>query len=191
MSINQFNLSPSFDKNLLNSFSVLKNNILNNINCVQTGTIQTFNNSNQTCTVTINTKRQVTLNPVTWQDYSILVDVPVLIPGGGGGSLQFPISQGDECILLFNDRELDAWFANGKTQPFDEARTHSLSDAIAIVGLHSLPNSLQNYVTNAVNLSYNGISVNLSNLGVTINSDLTVTGDLVVQGTTIVNGGTW
>ena len=191
MSINQFNLSPSFDKNLLNSFSILKNNILNNINCVQTGTIQTFNNLNQTCTVTINTKRQVTLNPTTWQDYSILVDVPVLIPGGGGGSLQFPISEGDECILLFNDRELDAWFANGKTQPFDEARTHSLSDAIAIVGLHSLPNLLQNYVTNAVNLSYNDVSINLSNLGVTINSDLTVTGDLIVQGVTTIDGGTW
>ena len=68
---------------------------------------------------------------------AVLQDVPVLFPGGGGFSLTFPVAAGDECLLVFCCRALDAWYASGGVQPAPFARMHDLSDAVAIVGLRS------------------------------------------------------
>jgi hypothetical protein len=131
--------------------------VMNNLNVVQVGTIQNFNPLNQTAIITLNTKRLVATNPDTWESYPPLVDVPVLILGGGGGAITFPIKQGDECIILFNDRELDNWFQNGGVQTFSSQRTHDFSDGMAIVGLRSLPNVLSDYNTDGIDIRYNNV----------------------------------
>jgi len=86
------------------------------------------------------------------ENYPPLIDVPVLVLGGGNGAITFPIQQGDECIILFNDRELDNWFQNGGVQTYSTSRTHDLSDGIALVGLRSLPNVLNNYCTTGTSM---------------------------------------
>lgn len=67
-------------------------------------------------------------------DMPLLVDVPVVFPHGGGYSLTFPIRQGDECLVVFASRCIDAWWQSGGIQSPAEARMHDLSDGFAIPG---------------------------------------------------------
>jgi hypothetical protein len=48
----------------------------------------------------------------------ILINVPVQFPRGGCFLLTFPVTKGDECLIMFAER--------------DAKRFHSLSDATAI-----------------------------------------------------------
>lgn len=89
------------------------------------------------------------------------VDVPVVFPMGGGYELTFPISAGDECLLVFAERCIDGWFENGEpTEPLD-FRQHDLSDGFAIVGVRSLANR-QPVWTGGAELHGNGQHVRLS-----------------------------
>lgn len=71
-----------------------------------------------------------------------LLDVPVVTLQGGGIHLGLPVSPGDECLVVFNDFNLDNWLAAGGQQVPEDARQHDLSDGIAIVGLNSKANPL-------------------------------------------------
>lgn len=66
------------------------------------------------------------------------VDVPVIFPSGGGYEITFPVEEGDECLLVFAERCIDAWFDTGVPSPPADYRQHDLSDAFAIVGVRSL-----------------------------------------------------
>ncbi len=130
-------------------------------NCHAIGIIQSFNATNQSATVQMALLRNVpTPNPkfgVTSDEaeiiyiptpYPILTNVPVACWGGGGCSLTFPIAAGDECLVCFNDRCFDSWWANGTTAtPPNVPRYHDLSDGIALVGVRSVPNALAGYST--------------------------------------------
>lgn len=142
--------TPS-DRDLLD---LVKREIGFEFNCHAIGTIQSFDASEQTARVTLNYKQVLTVADASGKyvlqqkSYPPLDRVPVVVMQGGGGSLTFPITTGDECILLFNDRDIDNWFKSGSTTaPPTTARTHSLADAVAIVGLYSLKRSLANYDT--------------------------------------------
>ncbi|EBT4809645.1 translation initiation factor IF-2 [Salmonella enterica] len=67
----------------------------------------------------------------------LLVDVPVVLPRGGGCTLTFPVKAGDECLVIFSDRCIDFWWQNGGVQEPVDDRVHDLSDAFCIVGPQS------------------------------------------------------
>lgn len=67
----------------------------------------------------------------------LLVDVPVVFPQGGGFTLTFPLAAGDEVLVVFASRCVDAWWQQGGVQPEAEYRMHNLSDGFAIVGPRS------------------------------------------------------
>ena len=67
--------------------------------------------------------------------------------------ITFPIVQGMECILLFNDREIETWFINGGANPEKYPRMHELTDAVAIFGIRSLPLMIQ-IMTDCLHLFY-------------------------------------
>lgn len=69
----------------------------------------------------------------------VCVDCPVQFPSGGGFVLTFPIAVGDEGIVIFSSRCIDAWWQNGGVQPQAELRLHDLSDGMFIPGLFSQP----------------------------------------------------
>ncbi|MCX5794963.1 MAG: Gp138 family membrane-puncturing spike protein [Elusimicrobia bacterium] len=73
--------------------------------------------------------------------YPLLVDVPVFTLQGGGAAVSFPISKDDECVVIFADRNLEAWAKNGGQAAPADARCHHLSDGIALVGLNSQANA--------------------------------------------------
>lgn len=69
----------------------------------------------------------------------LLPDVPVVFPGGGGCALTFPVAEGDECLVVFSSRCIDAWWQSGGVQPPLEPRYNDLSDGFALVGVRSVP----------------------------------------------------
>lgn len=128
-------------------------------NCHQIGTVQSFDSAKQTVTVTINVLRQVpdlSVQPPVYksQPYPLLLDVPVFINSGGSGHLTFPITAGDTCLVLFNDRDIDNWFSTGNTTAPNTGRAHDLSDGLALVGFRSVANALASFDTNNAVLAY-------------------------------------
>lgn len=149
--IRQSNLPT--DANLKDVLDLWKRDIFMSFSSHHIGTIQSFNSNNQTANATINYKKTYfKFNDVTkkydsvLQDYPQVIDCPVICLGGGGASLTFPIQQGDECLILFNDRDMDNWFGSGSVGAgVNTPRMHSFSDGIILVGVRSLANSLSDY----------------------------------------------
>lgn len=140
---------------------------------------------------------QGTLTPVTMP---LLLDCPVCFQGGGGFTATFPIEPGDECLVVFASRCIDAWWQSGGVQPPAEVRFHDLSDGFAIVGVRSVPRALTNLSTDAVQLRADDGSafveinkagqVKLSALDVRVHAANSYTQDVQGYGTkTTWNGG--
>lgn len=74
-----------------------------------------------------------------------LVEVPVVMPRGGGFAFTFPIAAGDGVQLMFQSRNSDLWYNEGGEQEGFTARMHDLSDAVAMPGLEPSPRALSDY----------------------------------------------
>lgn len=72
-----------------------------------------------------------------WINMPILVDCPVVFPGGGGYVLAFPILPGDEVLISIANRCIDGWWDLGGVQPQLDVRMHDLSDGFVIPGIES------------------------------------------------------
>ena len=136
---------------LTDTLNLLKKEIFLSFNAHHIGSIVSFDIASQTATASINytkTFYQAAENglyrafPV---EYPNLTDAPVIVLGGGAGALTFPIQEGDECLVLFNDRDLSNWLQDGAGGPLATSRLHSFSDGIILVGIRSLLNSLADY----------------------------------------------
>lgn len=101
----------------------------------------------------------------------MLVDVPISWPRAGGFALTFPIKVGDEVLVVFGDRCIDAWWQSGGIGAPLEPRMHDLSDAFAVLAPASQPKAQQ-----LVNVSSN--SVQLRNLAGTAYLEITEDGDI-------------
>lgn len=71
----------------------------------------------------------------TTQPMPVLTNVPVLMKSGGGFAEYWPLVKGDYVWLVFGERSLDEWKAQGgQGQTAADRRRFHLSDAVAIVG---------------------------------------------------------
>lgn len=82
----------------------------------------------------------------------VLTDVPVIFPRGGGCTLTFPVAAGDECLIVFASRSIDAWSQSGGVQKPTDARRHDLSDAFVILGPQSQAHKISGISTTAAQL---------------------------------------
>lgn len=100
------------------------------------GIIQSFDPV--ACTVTVQPSIQGSVSTpdgsVSRVNLPVLPDVPVVFPHGGGFSLTYPIKEGDEVLVVFASRCMDAWWQSGGVQAPAEERMHDLSDGFAIPG---------------------------------------------------------
>lgn len=124
---------------------------------IQTSTpaiIQSFDPNKLTCTAQPTIKMIVTNLDGSKKSIAlpIIVDIPVIFPSGGGFTLTFPLKQGDECLLIFASRCIDAWWYSGGVQNQDDIRFHDYSDGFALVGVKSLPNVIPSISTDSVQL---------------------------------------
>lgn len=126
-----------------------------NIRCATPAIVQEYNSVERTI------KAQPTIMEIVQDDFGksvyhplpLLLDVPVMFPSAGGFQITFPINVGDECLVHFSDRCIDAWWQNGGIQSQAEIRMHDLSDGFAVFG----PKSLVNVpLTDTVNMRIDG-----------------------------------
>lgn len=75
----------------------------------------------------------------------LIYNVPVVFPSTSKFQVTFPIEKNDRCLLVFADRELNGWQANGAVTPPATSRTHDLTDAIAIMGLRDQQHKLDEF----------------------------------------------
>lgn len=103
------------------------------------GIIRKYNPAAMTCEVEPTIQARLTdLNGTpSWITMPLLVDCPVCFPAGGGFSLTFPLRPGDECLVVFASRCIDAWWQLGGVQVQAELRMHDLSDGFVIPGPRS------------------------------------------------------
>lgn len=133
--------NPPADPTLKDVLDLHGQNIMQSINCHAIAQIQSFDSEKQTVTATIMYSKTVfTKNSDNeyvpeQKPYPILVDVPVIILGGNKANLTMPITKGDECLILFNDRDIDNWFNGNKSGPVNSSRLHSISDGFALIGI--------------------------------------------------------
>ncbi len=114
----------------------LKREIFSSLHCALPGTVVSFDASTQTAEIRPAVKAGSVFFPV-------LADVPVFFPGSRESAITWPVSAGDECLVILADVDIDAWFDSGEAEAPRSARKHSLSDAFAFVGFRSRPNALQ------------------------------------------------
>lgn len=82
----------------------------------------------------------------------LLVDCPVQFPAGGGCTLTFPVAPGDECLVVFASRCIDAWWQLGGAQGQAKSRMHDLSDGFVLLGTRSRPRALSGVSTGSTQL---------------------------------------
>lgn len=123
--------------NTLSLLDAQKADIFSTFHCVQIGKIEKVTASEQTVEVTLQIKRAATDGTST--AIPLLVDVPYMVLQGGGAYIDMPITAGDYCIVLFNDRDIDTWWSTANMADPASTRKHDLSDGIAIVGLNPKP----------------------------------------------------
>ena len=160
------------------------------------GIIQSFDAARMTCTVQPAIRGAVVLPSGQAQavDLPLLVDCPVVFPGGGGYILTYPLKSGDECLVVFAERCIDAWWQSGGVQAAAEYRLHDLSDGFVIPGPRSQPHVVTNGVgmtgaelrtdsgTTVLRLKGSEIEV-VAPGGMTFDTPtLTVTGDVISGG---------
>lgn len=101
------------------------------------GIIESFDADNQTAKIRIPLKRDIrdTDGNETTRDWPILPAVPVWMPHAGGFHFTLPVVEGDECLVIFLERDVSRWYENGVEQSPETRRLHDISDGIALVGL--------------------------------------------------------
>lgn len=176
---------PNIPNNLIPNEPTMKDlldlhgkDLLLKLNTHHIATIKSFDPLKQTASATVNYKKTYFQpNAATGEytpvlvDYPIIIDAPVVVLGGGNGALTFPIEEGDECLALFNDRDIDNWFqGGGNTAAVATPRLHSFSDALLLVGVRSLANVIPNYSTDAAELrnKLGTVKISVNDDGVTV-----------------------
>lgn len=165
------NLTNPLTPTLKQLFDDKQDDLRSKFNCVLIGQVQSFDPLTQRAVIKMNYQRVIrgvagTNTPlnetavgvdVTFP-YPLLVNVPVLFLFGGSGSLTFPLTAGDDGLLLFCDREIDTWMTSGQALAPQVDRMHDLNDAIFIAGIKCLTKSLLNYNMNGPQLA-NGLAL--------------------------------
>lgn len=82
----------------------------------------------------------------------LLVDVPICWPRAGGFAITFPVAAGDEVLVVFASRCIDAWWQSGGVGAQAEVRMHDLSDGFAILAPTSQAKKLSNVQSDGVEM---------------------------------------
>lgn len=142
----------------------LRETTSNNLRVAMPAKIESYDYKTQKASVKIDMKELTKDNKEI--DYPVVSAVPVMFPAAGGASLTMPVNRGDTCLLIFADRNIDAWLIGGSGQKPAGNRSHALSDAIAIVGLNQFTKTSKAKNNTDLLLTYADSSVTLKPAGV-------------------------
>lgn len=81
-----------------------------------------------------------------------LIECPIQFAGGGGFHVEHQIDPGDEGIIIFSQRCIDAWIDTGGVAENPILRFHSYSDAYFVPGIRSGPNAITAFANDGIKL---------------------------------------
>lgn len=176
----------------------LKRTLLRDFNCIKLGNIDSYDASTQTATIKLTVKSL--LNDEggvkTYKEQPILLEVPVIVLSGGTSYLSFPTTQGDDCLVFFNDRDIENWYLTGGVSEPNTVRMHDLSDAFALVGIKNSQNLFTDIDSGKLKLRFDADTLiefevgkaTLKAISVIIQGNQTVNGNSIINGTLNTTG---
>ena len=133
--------------------------------------VEDMNVAQQTVRVQIAVQERVrTPSGAQWWDVPPIVNVPIIVPRGGGYSITMPLKKGDSGLLVFCDTCFDLWWQNGTegaplaanlkalgAQPSGsqvqfEVRRHYVHDCGFIPGMWSQKQLLSDYSSDSLQI---------------------------------------
>ncbi len=118
-----------------------------------------------------------------------LIEVPVFVYGGSQFSIDVQIDPGDEGVIIFSQRCIDAWVDTGGIANNPILRFHDIADAYFIPGVRSQPGKITGHNNNGVRIRNKSGSSDIwlkndgnaeMNVGVLkVNGHIHSTGDMV------------
>lgn len=142
----------------------LRETTSNNLRVAMPAKIESYDYKTQKASVKIDMKELTKDNKEV--DYPVVNAVPVMFPSSGGASLTMPVQKGDTCLLVFADRNIDAWLLGGSGQKPSGNRSHALSDAIAIVGLNQFTKASKAKNNTDLLITYADSAITLKPVGI-------------------------
>lgn len=144
------------------------------------GVIQSFDEAAQTVSVQAAIRERVMQDGERKEiEIPLLEDVPVYFPGGQGFDISYPVKEGMDCLVVFADMCIDAWWESGGIQNQTEARRHDLSDGFALVGFRSQQGLAEKYRNDAIVLRAQDTLVEIAEEAVDVTAK-----DVVIQAQT-------
>ena len=167
---------PGYDIDLRSLLDTYAFDTIRTINCILAGKITAYNGTKNTASVAIQATRPYADGSIV--AYPPLADCPVIVLQGGNSHLEMPITVGDFCLVLCNDRDIDSWFTTGQVTVPNTNRAHSLSDGFVLVGVRPLSSPLT--LIGNPGIFSTDKAVSLKGVGATVDG---TTGAATVQGT--------
>lgn len=124
---------------------------MSRLNCHNIGKIIEFEPETQTCTIQLMQQEQLGDNIYT---PAPLTEVPLILYGVEGAHITLPNPVGSICIVLFLDRNIDAFMRTGEVYTPETKRTHDYTDCVALTTFKTLINPIENYDTEAISIIY-------------------------------------
>lgn len=127
------------------------------------------------CSIT--NKKLIKTNPdgtSTWRDYPPIF-AKVWYMGSGASGIDYPLTTGTPCLLLFNDREFNSYFDSGQVSPLANTLMHDLSYCVAIPLYQATAGADFNIKTSGI-LNINASTINLTASAINITGTLTING---------------
>lgn len=124
---------------------------MSRLNCHNIGKIVDFDANTQTCTIELMQLKQFADEVII---PAPLTEVPLIIYGCGDASITLPNPVGATCLVLFLDRNIDAFLQTGEYYVPDTARMHDFTDCVALTSFRTLVNPIENYDENSISINY-------------------------------------
>lgn len=183
------------DPDLTYAMSIFGNSIQYDLNCHRVGKIVKFNPDDLTCDVEL-----LELKPTQSRldKYALIQGLPLLVSGGIDTNLTFGDVTGAECLVHFNDRDIDSWFDTGESYMPNSKRMHDFSDGFVSLRPHNKNDIIDYEIDGTVlNKGQNKIKITSDSIIVSVvggcvltlkDNTATLVGDLIVNGNVTASG---
>lgn len=183
------------DPDLTYAMNVFGNSIQYDLNCHRVGKIVKFNPNDLTCDVEL-----LELKPTQSRldKYALIQGLPLLVSGGIDTNLTFGDVTGAECLVHFNDRDIDSWFDTGESYMPNSKRMHDFSDGFVSLRPHNKNDIIDYEIDGTVlNKGQNKIKITSDSIIVSVvggcvltlkDNTATLVGDLIVNGNVTASG---
>lgn len=130
--------------------------VMSRLNCHNIGRIIEFDSTTQTCTIELMQLKQMSSEIII---PAPLTEVPLIVYGSGDASITLPNPVGTICLVLFLDRNMDAFMQTGEQYVPDTARMHDFTDCVALTTFRTLVNPIENYDENSISINYQNSTI--------------------------------